>query len=68
MKVIATNSYGDSFISEPGSNDGIEFVPDPPMNLQNDPAITSDSVVVINWSDGPSDGDAPIIDYRILYD
>jgi hypothetical protein len=36
--------------------------------LQNNPAITSDSVIGINWSDGPSDGDASIIDYRILYD
>ena len=58
MKVIATNAYGDSLISEPGSNDGIELVPDAPINLQNNPAITSDSVIGISWSDGPSDGDA----------
>jgi hypothetical protein len=33
MKVIATNDYGDSLISEQGSNDGIELVPDAPINL-----------------------------------
>jgi len=34
----------------------------------NNPAITTDSVIGISWSDGVSDGDSAVIDYRISYD
>jgi hypothetical protein len=69
VKVQAINDYGLSDISEPGSGDGIELVPDAPVSLVNHiPAITSDTVIGISWSDGASDGDAEILDYRVLWD
>ena len=58
IKVIATNAYGDSEISEAGNGDIIVLVPDPVINLINNPTITSDSVIGINWTDGLSNGDA----------
>jgi hypothetical protein len=68
VKVVATNAYGDSGLSEAGTSDGMEFVPDAPITLQNDPTITSDTVIGINWTDGASDGDSVVIDYKISYD
>jgi hypothetical protein len=68
VRVIATNAYGDSGLSEAGTSDGMEFVPDAPITLQNNPAITSDSVIGISWTDGASDGDSVVIDYKISYD
>jgi hypothetical protein len=44
------------------------FVPDAPINLLNDPFTTSDSTIRFTWSDGPSDGDKSVLDYRIIYD
>ena len=68
IKVIATNAYGDSEISEAGNGDIIVLVPDPVINLLNNPTITSDSVIGISWTDGLSNGGKEIIDYRISYD
>ncbi len=68
IKVIATNAYGDSEISEAGNGDIIVLVPGPVINLLNNPTITSDSVIGISWTDGLSNGGKEIIDYRISYD
>lgn len=69
IKVQAINDYGVSEISEPGTGmEGVELVPDAPINLTNLPAVTSDSQIGIEWSDGASNGDAVIEDYRISYD
>jgi len=68
IKVIATNAYGDSEISQESNSDIIVLVPDPVINLINNPTITSDSVFGISWNVGPSDGGKDIIDYRIWYD
>ena len=68
IKVIATNAYGDSEISEAGNGDIIVLVPDPVIDLLNNPTITSDSVIGISWTDGLSNGGKEIIDYRISYD
>lgn len=46
----------------------MEFVPDSPVNLLNDPTITNDSQVGFSWQDGASDGDSVVLDYRITYD
>ena len=67
-KVKAINAYGESEISDPGSGDGIQLVPDAPVNLQNDATVTDDVTVGFNWQDGPSDGDSEILDYRVWYD
>lgn len=44
-KVIAVNAYGDSSASAVGSGALIVLVPDAPIALLNDPAITNNQVV-----------------------
>jgi len=56
IKVMATNAYGDSVISDVGNGAIMVHVPDAPINLQDDPLTTSDSVIRFIWSDGVSDG------------
>jgi len=68
LKVVATNLYGDSTESNPGSGALIQYVPDSPLNLANDPATTSDQVIRFTWAPGESDGGASVIDYSVLYD
>lgn len=43
-------------------------VPDAPIELQNDGSVTSDVEIRLGWSDGVSDGGAPVIDYSVFYD
>lgn len=43
-------------------------MPDYPVNLANDPAITDKTQIKIDWQDGSSDGGATILDWRINYD
>jgi hypothetical protein len=68
IKVRAINDYGSSDLSEAGISDGMEFVPDAPVNLQDMVHITSDSVIGISWQEGASNGDSPVLDYRVTYD
>jgi hypothetical protein len=63
IKVIATNAYGDSPISDAGNGGLIVFVPDAPIALANNFAVTSKSVISFTWSPGTSNGGTPIIDY-----
>lgn len=37
------------------------------MNLKNDPEITNETTIGLNWTPGSSDGGSEIIDYRISY-
>ena len=46
----------------------MELVPNPPINLQNNPSITSRTVIGFSWQNGVDDGGSPVIDYRITYD
>lgn len=66
--MIAINDYGVSLISEAGSGDGLETVPDSPVALENDPSVTSHSLIRFTWQDGASDGDSAVLDYRVVYD
>lgn len=67
-KVIAYNYYGDSEASEIGAGSVIQLVPNAPINLLNNPTITSSFVIGFSWADGSSDGGSPILDYKITYD
>jgi hypothetical protein len=67
-KVIAVNPYGDSASSPVGEGALIVLVPDAPVDLRNDPSITSAQVIGFDWTDGVSNGGESIIDYRITYD
>jgi len=68
IKVIATNAYGDSLISDAGNGAIIVLVPDSPTLLINDPLITSRTQIGLKWSDGASNGGEIVLDYRITYD
>jgi hypothetical protein len=68
IKVIATNAYGDSPISDAGNGGLIVFVPDAPIDLVDNVAVTTNSVIGFTWSDPANNGGQPIIDYRISYD
>lgn len=68
IRVIATNAYGDSLTSDSGNGAVIVLVPDPPINLANDPSITRDNVIGLVWEEAADNGGESVIDYRITYD
>lgn len=68
IKIVASNAYGSAPISEPGAGAVIQFPPDYPINLVNNPLITNQERIGLSWSDGPSDGGSAVIDYRVSYD
>lgn len=68
FKVESRNAYG---YSTSYSNEITILqvqLPDAPISLANNVAITSSSVVGLTWSAGVFDGASPIIDYRVFYD
>jgi hypothetical protein len=67
-KVVASNFYGQGPASVAGNGATIVLVPSAPVSLTNDAALTSDSQVGFTWTNGPSTGGRPIIDYRVWYD
>ena len=68
IKVIATNSYGDSDYSEAGNGAETRFVPDAPINLTRDEEVTDAYVIRFTWTEGLSDGSTPVIDYDVYWD
>jgi hypothetical protein len=64
-KVVATNIYGDSDVSEPGNGAVMYFYPDKPVDVAEDMNDRSISTVGLYWSDGPDPGGLPVEDYRI---
>jgi hypothetical protein len=66
--VSASNAYGESSASPAGNGATIVTVPDAPVGLSNDLAITTASVIGIKWNNGVSTGGSAIIDYRVSYD
>lgn len=67
-KIISVNTYGDSIYSEAGNNAVIQLVPEPPINLANDPLTTTDIVIRFTWDQGLNNGGVEVIDYDIYYD
>jgi hypothetical protein len=67
-KIISINTYGESIMSDAGNGAVIQLVPEPPINLLNDPTTTSDVVIRFTWEDGLNDGGSPVIDYDVYYD
>jgi hypothetical protein len=65
--ITANNVYGDSEMSEPTLAGLIQLVPDAPVNLENDATTTDATIIRFTWSDGPSDGGSPVLDYNIYY-
>jgi hypothetical protein len=67
-KVVSVNIYGDSEMSPEGSGAVIQYVPDAPVSLTNDPLTTVDTTIRFTWADGASDGGTSVIDYTVYYD
>lgn len=67
-KVVAINYYGESVESDFGNGAVIQLVPDAPINLQDNVAVTTAYVIGFTWETGSSTGGSPILDYRITYD
>jgi hypothetical protein len=67
-KVVAINYYGESASSDEGNNAIVLLVPDAPTNLQDNVAITSASIIGLQWTPGMSTGGTEIIDYRVSWD
>ncbi len=66
--VSASNNYGTSAQSQPANGAIIVLVPDAPLSLQDNPAITSALVVGLSWTDGVLNGGKPVLDYTVSYD
>lgn len=64
-KVVATNSKGDSIVSDAGNGAIVITKPDAPINLIEDTAERTASALGLQWTAGVSDGGSVIIDYRI---
>lgn len=45
----------------------IQYVPDAPISLANNPAITSATRIGLTWSPGSSNGGSSVIDYTINF-
>ena len=67
-KVLGYNQYGDSAMSQVGSQAVILTQPDAPINVIEVTAARTESSITISWSQGASNGGATIIDYRVSFD
>lgn len=66
--VTASNSYGESAASAPGSGAVIVLVPSSPVGLADNTAITNAGRIGLTWNNGLNTGGSPIISYRVSYD
>jgi hypothetical protein len=55
-------------MSEAGNGAVIQLVPEPPINLLNDPLTTSDVVIRFTWDEGLNNGGNSVIDYAVYSD
>jgi hypothetical protein len=62
-QVLARNNYGPSSVSAVGGAAVIVLVPDAPVSLANNPAITMGTSIGLTWVPGASNGGTPVIDY-----
>ena len=68
FKIEARNQFG---YSQTASNEVTILqaqVPDAPVSLANDVAVTASGVVGLTFADGATDGSSSIIDYTVFYD
>jgi hypothetical protein len=66
FKVAARNSVGLSLLSTSVSIRAAR-VPDAPINLANEAAVTTAYQIGLSWDDGVYDGGSPIIDFMLNY-
>lgn len=57
-----------SLYSAAGNGATILTNPDAPLNLANNPQVTSGSTIGLVWNEGAEDGGTVVIDYQVSYD
>lgn len=65
--VTAINVYDKSQTSLEGNGAIILREPDPPVNLANNPDITSGSQIGLTWAQGVNNGGTPVTDFTLAY-
>ena len=68
VKIVAINSYGNSLPSAPVDGAAVVMLPDAPIGLANNPALTNANQIGITWQTGFSDGGVPILGYLVWQD
>ncbi len=67
-KVVAYNLYGNSVVSPAGNGAVILTLPDAPTTLAETVSQRSSTSITFSWVAGPTNGGAPVLDYRVNYD
>jgi hypothetical protein len=67
-QIFSVNVYGDSVQVVTGSGALIRDLPDPPINLTNDPTTTTDTLIRFTYSEGASNGGTAVTSFTIFYD
>ena len=67
-KVVAVNHFGDGDPSPAGNGATVVLVPDPPVGLASNAALTSEDRISLAWAQGQSNGGMPVLDFRITFD
>jgi hypothetical protein len=62
-KVFATNTYGNSVVSNENNGAVITTTPDPPISLAEDSTLRTKTTLGLTWSSPAFTGGAVIIDY-----
>jgi hypothetical protein len=66
-KVKAINVVGESAFSDLGNGAHLITLPDKPINLADNTALTDKTQIALTWEDGAQNGGEVILDYRIWY-
>ena len=66
-RIIAVNVKGGSIPSDAGNGAKVLTRPDAPINVRDVPGVTNYETCGLEWDDGPDNGGAPVIDYRVSY-
>lgn len=67
VKIIATNSLGDSNESNPGHGGIIATYPDAPINISEIIYYRTSTTIALQWNNGLSTGGISIVSYQISY-
>lgn len=66
-KVVATNFYGSSAVSDPVNGAIILTIPDAPKGIIENYSLKSGTTISLAWINGDKDGGAPVTSYNIRY-
>jgi hypothetical protein len=67
-KLLATNIFGDSPVSNSGGGATVVVVPDAPIDLIKDTTVSSKSIIKFSWTEAAFNGGMPVIDFQIIFD